>query len=245
MRLSARFGAAMSFIAIAFAAACGSDSTGPSASDQPSRVAQHFDSIYTEAQALSDAGHDAFALRAELATLIEVNAAFGAAPAPITVTTHNGTEHWKGYELLELGSSSDSTYVLLAYREADAHTVAVVYFRGDGTIQQAALVTNDTLVVEPNDGSGATSVTQTGATCGAISSALTNPLLTSVSIASCNIAKFGTSLSLQMPSTTGMDAALTSLSFPVTTVNGILVVDSESSRRIRYLLHMNHGANKL
>lgn len=245
MRPSARYGAALSFIAIAFAAACGSDSTGPSASDQPSRVAQHFDSIYVQAHALSNGGENAFALREELATLIEVNAAFGAAPAPITVTTHGGTEHWKGYELLELSSGNDSTYVLLAYRDADAHSVAVVYFNGAGSIQQAALVTNDTLVVHPTYGSGGTSITQTNASCGTISSALLNPLLASVSISSCNLAKFGTSLTLELPSTTGMDAALTSISFPLTTVNGILVVDSESSRRIRYLLHMDHGSNKL
>ena len=245
MRLSARFGTAASFIVIALATACGSDSTGPSASDQPSRVAQHFDSIYVQAQGLVNGGDNAFALRTELATLIEVNAAFGAAPAPITITTAGGTEHWKGYEFLEISPSSDSTYLLLAYRDADAHTIAVVYFNGDGSIEQAALVANDTLAIQPTDGSGSTAVTSTGAACGTISSALSNPMLASVSIASCNLAKFGTAVSLELPSTPNVDTDLTSISFPHTTVNGILVVDANEARRVNYLLHMNQGLKKL
>jgi hypothetical protein len=246
MRLPVRFGTAVSFLAIAFAAACGSDnSTGPSQSDTPSSVAQHFDSIYVQSHALSNGGSNAFELRAQLATLIEVNAAFGATPSAVTVHTASGTEHWKGYQLLEINSGGDTTYLLLAYRDASAHSVAVIYFDGAGAISQAALVTNDTVIVQSTSRSGSTSLTSTGATCGAISSALLNPGLTSVDIASCNLATFNTTASMQLPSTTGVDAALTSFSMSGATVNGIRVVDAGSNRRVHDLLRMNQGPNKL
>jgi hypothetical protein len=245
MRLPARIGAAASFIAIAFAAACGSDSTGPSQSEQPSRVAQHFDSLAVQANTLAG-DHPAFVLRTELLTLLEVNAAFGATPSAITVHTASGTEHWKGYEFLELSSSgNDSTYLFLGYRDADAHTVAVVYFTGAGAVDQAALVTGDTIAVTPSDGSGSTSITQKGAACGTISSALLNPQIGDVSLATCNLATFSTNLSLTLPSTTGLDAALTSVSFTQSTVNGIFVIDAASSRRVKYLLHSIHDLHKL
>jgi hypothetical protein len=234
MRSPARLRLAASFLAISAAAACGSDSTGPS-SQTASQVAAHFDSIAIHASAQSDT-NSAYGARSFLTTLIELPAALGAVPATISVTTANGVEHWQAYELLELsapGASNDSAFILLAFRDGDAHTAFLADFDSAGSIQDAGLVTGDTIFVNPSDGSGSTSLTSMSTTCTTPSASLLNPALGTLGFSSCTLAKFHTSVSLTLPSTAGMDEALTSVSFANATVNGIRAVDAISGTQVR------------
>ena len=84
---------------IAFAAACGSDSTGPSQS--PGSVAQHFDSLFVAAANLSDS---IAALRQSSGAAHADRGARGVrcVAVQMNVTTASGHEHWKAFEFVEL-----------------------------------------------------------------------------------------------------------------------------------------------
>jgi len=245
MRLLARINLAASFAVLALSAAC-SDSSGPSAADQATAIAARFDSIYVDATARSDSGANAFQARAAIASLLEVPPAFGALPSTLTVTTANGNESWKAFEFVDLTpSGTDSSFVLLAYREAAAHTVLAVIFDSTGAPQFAGLITGDTLSAQPSAGSGATSLFSVGAACRTPPTTLTNPEFNSPLESSCALATFHTTLSMQFPSSPGIDAALASLSFNAATVNGIRVVDPVQGRRVNSLLHALRDAKRL
>lgn len=225
MRTSARLSIAASLLAISFAAAC-SDSTGPR-QQTAAQVAAHFDSIAIRATAQSDT-NEAYGTRSFLTSLIELPAALGALPATVSVTTGTGVESWKSYELLEIpaaGSSNDSSFAILMFRDADAHTALIAFFDGAGAIQEAGIVTGDTILVSPNGGSATTSLTSVSTTCTTPSSSLLNPQLTSFTVGTCTLARFRTSLALTSPTTPGADAGLTNLSFSNATMNGVRVVD--------------------
>jgi hypothetical protein len=239
MRSPARLNLVVSLVVIASAAACG-DSTGPSA-PTAAQVAAHFDSIAVQAQSQSSAYEE----RSLLASLIELPAALGALPSTVKVTTADGTENWKAYELLDLppsGSSSDSTFFLLAFRDADAHTALLITFDGDGTGNGGGIVTGDTINVNPSDASATTTLSSVTNACGAISSSLLNTQLSTVTFDTCNLATFTTTLNLTLPTTTGMDAALTSLSFSNSSVNGVRVVDQAAGASLRRAAAMFHSA---
>jgi hypothetical protein len=242
MHSPARLRIAASFLAISVAAACGSDSTGPGA-QTAAQVAAHFDSIAIQANAQNDT-NSSYESRSLLTTLIELPAALGAVPATVSVTTADGVEHWKAYELLARPSSqseNDSAFILLAFRDGDAHTALLAEFDGSGTIQEGGLVTGDTILVNPTDGSGSTALTSTSTTCTTPSASLLNPALDMLGMSACTLAKFHTSVMLTSPATEGMDAALTSVSFTNASVNGIRTIDADVSgasvRRVRALLH--------
>jgi hypothetical protein len=248
MRLLARINIAASLAAVVLTAAC-SDSSGPSAADQATAIAARFDSIYVDATAQSNGGANAFTARAGIASLLEVPPAFGAIPSTITVTTASGSESWKGFEFVDLTpSSTDSSFVLLAYREAAAHTVLAVIIDRTGVVDSATiaiLITGDTLFVQPNGGSGATTLFSVGAACRTPPSSLTNPEFDSPLASSCSLATFHTTLSLQFPSSPSIDATLTSLSFTSATVSGIRVVDPSQGRRVNALVHALRSAKRL
>lgn len=245
MRLLARINIAASLAAVVLTAAC-SDSSGPSAADQATAIAARFDSIYVDATAQSNGGASAYEARAGIASLLEVPPAFGATPSTITVTTASGNESWKGFEFVDLNSAgSDSSFVLLAYREAAAHTVLAVIFDSTGAPQFGGLITGDTLSASPNAGSGATTLLSVGAACRTPPSSLTNPEFDTPLVSSCSLATFSTTLTLQFAASPGIDAALESLSFSHTTVNGIRVVDPLAGRRVNALLHALRSAKRL
>jgi hypothetical protein len=249
MRHLVHLTAAAACCALVFTTAC-SDSTGPNNSQDPSHVAAHFDSLYVEASSLgTDAGNG----RAQLLSLLELAPAFGAKPADVTVTTGSATEHWKGFELEEVqmdgDTPSDTTYLLLAYRESDAHTVLVAYYNAAGAIEDGGVFVNDTLSVEANDGTGTSSRTSLGAACGTASASLTNPEFAEFESLPCNTATFSTSMTLVVPETDGLDPALETLSLPVTTFNGLRIQDAAEAgqgmaRRVRALLHSSRSASK-
>jgi hypothetical protein len=247
MRLLARINLAASLAAVVLTAAC-SDSSGPSSADQAATIAARFDSIYVDATAQSNNGSNAFTARAAIASLLEVPPAFGAVPSTITVTTASGNEAWKGFEFVDLtppGSPPDSSFVLLAYREAAAHTVLAVIFDSTGSPQFAALITGDTLSAQPNAGNAATTLVSVGAACSTPASSLTNPEFDSPLESSCSLATFRTSLSLQFAAAPGFDAALASLTFAPTAVNGLRVVDPLQGRRVNALVHALRNAKRL
>ena len=237
MRISARLRVAATLLVTSIAAACGSDSTGPS--QTPGSVARHFDSLYVEANDLSDS-IDAFSARAFLLTLLEVPPALGASPSTITVTTASGVEHWRAFEVGELFTPTDSGFALLAYRESAAHTVLLIEYNGDGSISDGALITNDTLATDITGGSGSTTLTSTSSTCGTPSSSLTNPQVGDIDFASCTLAKFVTSLTLSTQTDSHVDPALASIEFDAATINGVRLIDNAEAgvlRRVRASLH--------
>ena len=237
MRISARLHIAASYVVIAIAAACGSDSTGPS--QTPGSVARHFDSLYVEANDLSDS-IDAFGARAFLLTLLELPPALGASPSTINVTTATGVEHWKAFEVGELFNPTDSGFALLAYRESDAHTVLLIEYNGDGSISDGAMITNDTLATDITGGSGSTTLSSTSSTCGSPPSSLTNPQVGAIDFSSCTLAKFVTSLTLSTQTSSNIDPALASVEFDGATINGIRLIDNAEAatlRRVRAAIH--------
>jgi hypothetical protein len=229
MRPFARLSTIASLAAIAFTAAC-SDSTAPS--QTPLQLARHFDSLYVQAAARSDT-NGAYSNRALLLTFLEIPAALGATPATLTVTTSAGVEHWKAFEFVDVSTSSDSMFVMLTYRESDAHTMVVTFFNGAGDITDAGLIANDTIAVSPSDGTGTTSLFSVGSSCATPSSTLVNPQLSTLSISACNLATFHTSVSLTLPTAPQVDAALTSITFTSATINGIRVVDAPAGAIVR------------
>jgi len=243
MRSPARLNIALSLLAISVATAC-SDSTGPK-EPTAAQVATHFDSIAIDAQTQSET-HESYSGRNLLATLIELPAALGATPAKVSVTTASGVESWKAYELLILppsGSSSDSTFFLLAFRDADAHTALLVTFDGSGAGNGGGIITGDTISVNPSDASATTTLVSTSSTCTTPSTSLLNPQLASLSFGTCNLAHFTSTVHLTLPATTGMDAALTNVSFSNASVNGVRVVDAAAGASVQRALDMLRAAN--
>ncbi|MEO6208747.1 MAG: hypothetical protein ABIQ10_01355 [Gemmatimonadaceae bacterium] len=246
MRSRTRIAFAGTIAGLLLTAAC-SDSSGPSIQSQSAAIAAHFDSIYVDAKARYDSGATAYEGRVLIASILEIPAALGALPSPIQVTTALEPEQWKGYELMELNpTGTDSVFVLIAYRDSDAHSVIVVFFDASGAPNQGALITDDTTSVAPTSGSAATSFVSASSACLNPPGSLSNPQFDAPLFTSCTLAKFHTALTLEFPSGS-IDAGLTSLTFSPTpaTINGLRVVDtpSSNSRRLRVLLAA-HGFRK-
>ena len=249
MRHPARISFVATLAALALTAAC-SDSSGPSVADQATQVAVRFDSIYVDATARSNSGANAYASRALLASLLEIPAAFGTVPSTISVTTAGGMESWRGYEFLNLSSAgaADSTFVLLAFRESNAHTALVIFFDASGVPQVGGMITGDTLSVLPDSANAATSLHAVGAACRAVPASLTNPEFNAPLASTCALATFTTSLSLHFAATSGLESALTNLSFASATINGIRVVapvDTTTARKVGTLKRMFQRGNTL
>lgn len=254
MRLFAHLSLAATCCALVFTSAC-SDSTSPNNSEDAAHLAAHFDSLYVAAAAQAE-GSDGYTGRATLLSLLEVAPAFGATASDVSVTTSSGTEHWKGFELEDVltsgGTPNDTTYFLVAYREAAVHTVLLAFYGSDGNLQSGGIFTNDTLSIGADDtlSTGSTSRSSLGSDCTQPSSSLQNPDVTSLAPLACNAATFGTSMSLTIPSEPNVDAALTSLSFTTTTFNGIRVLEAGDAgeavvRRVRAMLRKTQSGKRL
>jgi hypothetical protein len=215
-------------------AACGGDSTGPVLTPN---LALHFDSLYVAAKALS-AGDSTYDFRATALSDLELPSAFGAAPATIAVTTATGPESWKGFIFQEVmlhnGAPVDSGRFLLAYRDADAHTLIATVLTANGTLVGTSLLANDTLVVPASSTSGSITQTATGAACAAPPAALTNPVIATASQATCLLATYSATQSASFPQTAGVDPALTQLSFPLTTFAGARFQDPPGPLTARF-----------
>lgn len=232
------FVAAITIVAVT--AACGSDSTGPGDGGSPPSLARHFDSLYVQAKAQSTSD-TMFHFRSVALSDLELPSAFGATPMNITVTTASGTETWKGFVFEEVltnsGAPADSGRLVLAYRDADAHTLIVTAFLANGSSAGATLVSNDTVVVQANANAGSVTLLSTGAACPTAPSGLTNPVIATANQATCLSASFSATLTLGFPATAGVDAALTHIAFPATTFAGVRFQDPFTATSTSRLSH--------
>ena len=228
MHFAPRLAFVAAFVILAVTAACGSDSTGPGDGQTPPNLAVHFDSLYVQAKAQS-ASDTMFKFRAVALSDLELPAAFGASPTSITVTTASGTETWHGFVFEEVvtdnGTPSDSGRFVLAYRDANAHTVFVTTLKADGSSVGASLVANDTIIVHASSNAGSVTQTSVGAACAAPPSGLVNPVIATAQASTCLSATYSATLTLAFPATDGVDAALTQISFPTTTFAGVRFQD--------------------
>jgi hypothetical protein len=220
MHKSRRSSLAAVLVILTTLAACGGDSTGPTPT---TNLAAHFDTLYVAAKGLS-AGDTNYNFRATALSDLELPAAFGAEPTTVAVTTASGTESWKGFifeeVMLNHGAPADSGRLLLAYRDADAHTLIVTVLLANGTFAGTSLMANDTVVVPASSASGSITHTGTGAACATPISGLTNPVITTAAQATCLVVTFSATFSASFPEAAGVDPALTQLSFPLTTFTG-------------------------
>ena len=222
MQLAPRSALATTIAIVITIAACGGDSTGPHEVTKTD-LAVHFDSLYVTAKGLS-ATDTNYNFRATALSDLELPSAFGAAPAAVAVTTAAGTESWKGFVFQEVmlsnGVPSDSGRLLLAYRDADAHTLMVTVLLANGDFVGTSLMANDTVVVRASSASGSITQTGIGASCATPASGLANPVIATASQATCLLATFSAAFAASFPETAGVDPALTELSFPLTTFAG-------------------------
>lgn len=218
MRTSAWLAAALLCVLAVVAVAC-SDATGPGRNAR--RLAEHFDSLWVEADSLSARSHG-YAVRASALTALETPFAYGADPTDITVRTADGTEHWNGVILAVAPTdASDHPVSLLAYREPDAHTILLLSIQPNGDAT-ATMVTNDSVLVLATAGSGATAKRSLDREC-ASTTTLANPAvaLPSPTRFTCKVGRFSAQVALIFPSATGMDPALRNIFVATTTVNGV------------------------
>jgi hypothetical protein len=214
MTLRSRLVCVISCSAILYGAACSSDSTGPSAS----RLAQHFDSLYSAAVANGSIG---YAIRAQEISELEIAAAFGAIPRDVRVTTANGVEHWKGFEFMTNpnGGPFEFNNIVIAYRDADAHTIFDARYAPDGSITSAWLLVNDTLQLFTSDISGRSALTSSHAGCPAPPT-LANPNMVWYTLPACASAHFLSSASAEFGIVPSVDGALSHLAFGSTVFPG-------------------------
>ena len=228
MQLPTRLALAATIVATL--AACGSSSTGPGGGGGPKAgtLAQHFDTLYQHAKA-SSVSDTNFTFRAQVLSDLELAAAFGAAPTTITVTTASGTEQWKGFVFEELHTTSgvvDSATFIVAYRDSLVHTMVLSGFLANGTSLGSFLLANDTLGIASTSRTESASLTSEGSSCSTPIAGLVNPIIAAAGTTTCTSAQFDAALALGFPATTGVDAALTAVSFPTTSIAGERFVDA-------------------
>jgi hypothetical protein len=228
-----------------FAGAC-SDSTSPKPSLDPAQLAAHFDSLYVAAQASADP--DSIYRSYDLSAL-EIAPALGARPLDVTVTTGKGVEVWRGFMLVVVfqraGFPDDSSFTLLAYRDADAHTRLLVNYDRDGHVYGGYVSSNDSPDFGAT-GSGTAARTALGKTCEAPSPSLAAPDPAYYGSLPCQLATFKASVSLETPDEPYIDPAIRTISFTSTTFKGTRFVLTESApdivRRLRARLHQSRIA---
>lgn len=230
MCFSTRLALAAAIGIVATTAACGGSSTGPGGGGNhtPGTLAQHFDTLYQHAHA-SSVSDTNFIFRAQALSDLELAAAFGAAPTTITVTTSSGTEQWKGFVFEELHDSSgvvDSATFIVAYRDSLVHTMVLSGFRANGTSLGSFLLANDTLGIASSSRTQSASLTSVGSSCPTPIAGLVDPVIAAAETTTCTLAQFNAALALGFPAITGVDAALTAVSFPTTSIAGQRFVDA-------------------
>ena len=89
MRFINRLSVAAALGVIALTAACSDSTTGTKGGPKAGTLAQHFDTLYAQAHALSLTDIN-YLLRSDALSDLELAAAFGASPTNVTVTTSAG-----------------------------------------------------------------------------------------------------------------------------------------------------------
>lgn len=239
MRHTTRLFVAAALGIFATTAACSDSTTGPpgGGGSTAGTLAQHFDTLYAHAKA-SSVNDTNFNFRVAALSELEVAAAFGAPPSAVTVTTSAGTEEWKGFVFSEVhndsGAAPDSAIFIFAYRDSLVHTMILSGIAPNGSSLGGLLLTNDTLRVQASSTTGSASLTSVGSSCATPIAGLVNPLIVTDESAICLSAVFHATLTLGFPATTGVDPALTALSFPTTSFAGArFLVSSAPGAQVR------------
>jgi hypothetical protein len=209
-------------------AACGSDSsTGPKG-PTAAQAAMHFDTLETLA-----AGHS-WGDRVQVLTLLELAAASGATPSPVSVNVGGTTQTWSALTISIVqssgGSVTDSENVTIAYSDYANVTNAVIgefEINVGGPTTTTGIVLGDTILATATTATFTASVASTGSACSALPSGLMNTQIASIraQFASCSGIKLQSAFSGTFPATTGLDPSLQSISFNASTANGIRVTE--------------------
>jgi hypothetical protein len=204
---------------------CGNSksATAPSARTD----AEHFDSLYVAAML---AGTHGDSLRGTVLTYLELAAAEGATPVPVTVTTASGTEQWQAlsFEIADTSGSPAANTIATTVVYSDENVTDAVFGEvttGSDPHAFAEMVASDTIYVASTAATALATVTSHGA-CPS-PSGYQNPIFTTVAQTyHCTLATFVASLNATFPATPGVDSSLTKISFSSLTSNGVRVADA-------------------
>ena len=209
-------------------AACGSDSsTGPKG-PTAAQAAMHFDTL-----AAQSIGHS-WEGRTELLSLLELAAASGATPSPITVNVGGTNQSWSALTLSVVdqsgGSVTDSGSLTIAYSDYANVTNGVigeVDFTIGAPTSYTSIVIADTIAVPATTSTYTGSVASTGSACTALPSGLLTTQIATIraQFATCSDIKLQSAFSATFPATTGLDPSLQSISFSNSSANGIRVTE--------------------
>jgi hypothetical protein len=117
------------------------------------------------------------------------------------------------------GGEFEFSDILVAYRDADAHTALVASFGLGGEITSASLLLNDTLRIISSDISGSSALSSSHAGCPAPPT-LANPGLAPYMLGECATAQFLSSVSAEFAVGPDADPALSHLAFGSTVFPG-------------------------
>lgn len=81
-------------------------------------------------------------------SFLEIAPALGARPVDVSVTTGRATESWRAFMLEEVitngGLPIDCSFLLMAYRDADAHTMLSAGYDGEGHFSVGSVIGSET-----------------------------------------------------------------------------------------------------
>ncbi len=200
------------------AAGCGSDPVSPSARS----IAEHFDSLYSRALAAHTGGDSA---RAVVLSYLELAAAYGATPTPVTITTASGPKRWNALSI-EVADTSGSpsattTHITVVYSDANVkNAVRSVVTVGATTTSAANLFADDTIRVIAASPGVVMSDASHGGGC-KTPPTLANPGISQAASYHCALATFRASLTANFAATPGVDSSLRSISYTNVTVRGV------------------------
>jgi hypothetical protein len=105
-------------------------------------------------------------------------------------------------------------------------------FLGNGTSLGSFLLANDTLGIASTSRTQSSSLTSAGSSCSTPIAGLVDPIIAAAETTTCTMAQFSAALALGFPATTGVDAALTVVSFPTTSIAGERFLDAATPSRV-------------
>jgi hypothetical protein len=206
---------------ILLTAACGSDSTGPKG-PTASAAALHFDTLEVQAAAHNWGG------RSEFLTLLELAAASGQTPSPISVTVGGSAQTWYALTISAVdtdagGQVSDSGMFTVAYSDYANVTngvISEVDING-GTTFYTIIVLSDSIFANASTATYSGSITSTGGACGLVTGLQNAAVAATQARYTCTKIKAQSSLTATFPATPGLDASLQSVSFSNVSANGV------------------------
>jgi hypothetical protein len=211
------------WLAVLLLAAGCSDGTGPNPHSATS-VAEYIDALYKEAVVFANID-PLYDTRLAFLTLAEYAPAFGAPATAVTVATATGNQRWQAVAY-EMVYGADSTYVLIAYSDAQLANVVIATFDPayPGNPLRVEMMANDTIFVFASRSVVSESTVSIGGACIPVSG-LTNPGLSAVASASCQAGTFAGTVHATFPAVATLPPALVSLTFSASVVQGVRFVE--------------------